>query len=443
MWEERKQLSGEILEDGARVLEDPAACLAPADALAVRRTTFLQGRRVGLAAAVLNVMNAIMGSGVLALPSVMASNGVVLYAALQLGVMVAVDFSLHLLVRASVATRLFDYEALGREALGGAGRLAVIGSILVQNTGACLSYLVVIGDIAPHLAHTFGLAGVGAQRSFLMSASVALLVFPLACTRTVGLLGYAALVGFGAMLLLCVLVSLQFFRLHAAHGEALAIATPCVETALALPALCFSFVCHTAFLPVLRELREADGLARAARADGRVALVSHWAIGLAGGVYMWCAAWGYATFGRRVDGDLWDSFTKAAPNDAFVSVVRVGFLLSIIFTIPLILFPMRKALRELVCPAAAFTWRAHILTTAALLGALLGVAIALPGIKSVFSIVGATSSVMLVFVLPSCIYLHVVKDSARTTRIGAKLLFLLGIGVAIAAFVGVALNGLR
>ena len=63
--------------------------------------------------AVLNVMNAIMGSGILALPSVMAENGVVLYICLQVAMMIVVDFSLHLLVQASFATDVFDYESLG------------------------------------------------------------------------------------------------------------------------------------------------------------------------------------------------------------------------------------------------------------------------------------------------------------------------------------------
>ena len=76
----------------------------------MRQTTLLQGRRVALFAAVLNVMNAIMGSGILALPSVMAENGWLLYVGLQLALMVAVDFSLHLLVAACKAQGVISYE---------------------------------------------------------------------------------------------------------------------------------------------------------------------------------------------------------------------------------------------------------------------------------------------------------------------------------------------
>ena len=73
-----------------------------------RRTTLLQGRKVGFAVAVLNVMNAIMGSGILALPSLMAANGLVLYSAMQAGMMLVVDFSLYLLCTAAFHARKYS-----------------------------------------------------------------------------------------------------------------------------------------------------------------------------------------------------------------------------------------------------------------------------------------------------------------------------------------------
>ena len=98
-----------------------------------RKTTFIQGRKASLVIATLNVMNAIMGSGILALPSVMAENGLVLYIGLQLGIMVIVDFSLHLLVRSALARNAFSYEKLGIEAFGSRGRVLVCLTIVVQN----------------------------------------------------------------------------------------------------------------------------------------------------------------------------------------------------------------------------------------------------------------------------------------------------------------------
>ena len=54
---------------------------------------------------------------------------------------------------------------------------------------------------------------------------------------------------------------------------------------------------------------------------------------------------------------------------------------------------------------------------------------------------GASSSVMLVFILPSSIFLRTVPDlgASRRTTAAAKLLFVLGIGVAATAFTALAI----
>ena len=116
-----------------------------------------------------------------------------------------------------------------------------------------------------------------------------------------------------------------------------------------------------------------------------------------------------------------------------VTAVRFGFCISILCTVPLILFPMRKALTELLFAGKPFSWARHLALTAVLLAAKTGLAIALPGIHVVFAVVGATSSVMLVFVLPSTIYLHCVPADGRSRCTAAAARALLVLVVAAAA----------
>ena len=330
-----------------------------------RKTTFIQGRKASLVIATLNVMNAIMGSGILALPSVMAENGLVLYIGLQLGIMVIVDFSLHLLVRSALARNAFSYEKLGIEAFGSRGRVLVCLTIVVQNMGAILSYMIVVGDLAPVLL-SFFLPHVPAdeRRALLMALFVLGVSMPLACSPKLGLLGYTSFLCFLVMLNLCVLAFVEHARLclggsssssssstvaddhlyfsaaaydgaggnHTGGGgggelcPAIALATPGLGVARALPTLCFSFVCHTTYLPVLDELTGADALGRSRRPAWRVATVGHVAIGLAGCLYMWAAVFGYLTFGESVQGDLWLSYAAAVPVRARATATPLATL---------------------------------------------------------------------------------------------------------------------
>ena len=437
------------------------------DAPASRRTTFLQGRKAAFVFSVLNIMNAIMGSGILALPAVLANNGIALFAILMFAIMGIVDFSLQLLVAAAAAVEQRSYEALGLAAFGYKGKLTVAISIMVQNTGANLSYLIVLGDLAPALFALFVGADAGAaalaaapwwrSRDFLMAVGAAVFILPLACTRQIGFLGYASFASFAVMVCLAALAAVEFARIPCSAGPNMTDATalllldaaagptsrPCdepvrvaefgLDTALALPTLCFSFLCHTAFLPVLDELAAADALGRTARAAGRSAATAHVAIGLSGAIYLWTALWGYFTFGENVQSELWLSYNEAVPGDPLVTAVRFGFCISILCTVPLILFPMRKALTELLFAGRPFSWARHLALTAALLAAKTGLAIALPGIHVVFAVVGATSSVMLVFVLPATIYLRCVPADGRSRCTAAAARALLVLGVAVAA----------
>lgn len=132
------------------------------------------------------------------------------------------------------------------------------------------------------------------QRWVLMLVPSVVIIFPLSCLRSIGALGYASLASFFVMFLLAVMVAARFRSpscdaitgdpsLAGMHPpcEDLALARFGTHTVTALPTLCFSFVCHTAFLPVLSELREADSLARSVRNAGRSQTAAHVAI--------WCA----------------------------------------------------------------------------------------------------------------------------------------------------------
>ena len=139
------------------------------------------------------------------------------------------------------------------------------------------------------------------------------------------------------------------------------------------------------------------------------------------------------TFGEHVKSDLWLSYTEVVPTDLFVTVCRACFLVAILCTVPVIFFPMRKTLFSLLCPTAPFRWSTHTAVTVVLVGSLLGIAILVPEIKAVFSVVGATSSVLLVFVLPASIFLRTVPpEEARCAR-RAFAWLLLAVGPCVAA----------
>ena len=204
-----------------------------------RRTTTLQGRRISLIASIMNVMNAIMGSGILALPRVMASVGWAIFIAIQVAMMIIVDLSLNLLVQSCRMRGKFTYEDLGYEAFGKWGKRMVCITILVQNIGAILSYLIVLGDLLPSLVREQSHAPTSStgdclplwqQRWFLMLLLTSIVITPISLSPKIGFLGYASFMSFMAMVLLAVLtVVVRLMRSSCAvyadylHAECVAI----------------------------------------------------------------------------------------------------------------------------------------------------------------------------------------------------------------------------
>jgi amino acid permease len=283
------------------------------------------------------------------------------------------------------------------------------------------------------------------SRTFLMTILTCAVIAPLsvASSTRIGILGYASFLSFTVMLLLCALAAVEYWKLPCGPRtcQPVALATPGLGTVLALPTLSFAFVCHTAFLPVLRELSEADHIGRSRRPPWRRSVVGHVAIGLAGAMYLWTATFGYLTFGGGVAGDIFVSYAEVIPvGDAFVTVVRFCFVLSILTTVPLMLFPLRRAIIALFSPDAAESVPLNVGLSAIEVTALLGLAIQVPGIKIVLQLAGATSAVMLVFLMPSTFFLRCMPDAPAPTRVACKALFCLGVGVCVLSFGALALT---
>ncbi|GAA6079890.1 probable sodium-coupled neutral amino acid transporter 6 isoform X1, partial [Tachysurus ichikawai] len=84
---------------------------------------------------VFNLMNAIMGSGILGLAYAMANTGVVGFSILLLLVSSLAAFSIHLLLTLCDQTGVTSYEGLGERAFNKAGKVLVAFTILIQNIG--------------------------------------------------------------------------------------------------------------------------------------------------------------------------------------------------------------------------------------------------------------------------------------------------------------------
>ncbi|XP_072408037.1 sodium-coupled neutral amino acid transporter 4-like [Chiloscyllium punctatum] len=193
------------------------------------------------------------------------------------------------------------------------------------------------------------------------------------------------------------------------------------QTAYTIPILAFSFVCHPEVLPIYSELK--------GRSQKKMQYVSNVSIAAMFIMYLLAALFGYLTFYGQVETELLHTFTKVYNFDVLLLCVRLAVLVAVTLTVPIVLFPIRTSIQELVCPRRPFNWIRHIIIGTILLILDNLLVIFVPNIRDIFGFIGASAATMLIFILPSACYIRLVKKESMKSmqKIGAMIFLTIGI----------------
>ncbi|XP_069495026.1 solute carrier family 38 member 6 [Ambystoma mexicanum] len=405
---------------------------------------------------VLNLMNAIMGSGILGLAFAMANTGVIGFSVLLLIVASLASYSVYLLLTMCIQTAVTSYEDIGLFAFGSPGKILVASTIMIQNIGAMSSYLFIIKTELPAAIAGF-LSGdhTGSwylDGKLLLVVAAACIVFPLALLPRIGFLGYTSSLSFFFMVFFALAVvikkwyipcpltlnsTVEIFQVANSSDECKPkLFNFSKESAFAIPTMAFSFLCHTSVLPIYCELKSPS--------KRRMQNVANLGIGLSFLIYFISALFGYLTFYDKVESELLEGYSRYLPHDGLIVTVRLFILLAVLLTVPLIHFPARKAFMMMFFSSYPFSCVRHIVVTLALNAIIVLLSIYVPDISNVFGVIGSTTSTCLLFVFPSLFFLKLSReDFMSRQKIGASALLAFGICVGVSSLTLISLNWIK
>ncbi|KAM9311702.1 uncharacterized protein PAF06_009549 [Gastrophryne carolinensis] len=407
---------------------------------------------------VFNLSNAIVGSGILGLSYAMANTGIALFMILLTFVSIFSLYSIHLLLKTANEGGSLLYEQLGFKAFGLFGKLAASGSITMQNVGAMSSYLYIVKYELPLVIRQLTGADHNAMEWYLNGDYLVVmvsffLILPLSLLRNLGYLGYTSGLSLMCMVFfLCVVIYKKFeiscplllendainmtlnytlthLSTHAPIQSAEFNHTDdemCKpkyfvfnsQTVYAVPILTFSFVCHPAVLPIYQELK--------GRSRKRMMNVSNVSFCAMFFMYLLAALFGYLTFYGNVEPELLHTYSKVPGAGVIFVVVRLAVLIAVTLTVPIVIFPIRSSITQLLCSGRDFAWWRHIVITLLILAFTNFLVIFVPTIRDIFGFIGASAAAMLVFILPSAFYIKLVaKESMKSVQKIGALMFLL------------------
>ncbi|TNN74824.1 Sodium-coupled neutral amino acid transporter 3 [Liparis tanakae] len=378
---------------------------------------------------VFNLSNAIMGSGILGLAFAMSNTGIILFLMLLVSIAILSAYSIHLLLISAGVVGIRAYEQLGNRAFGAPGKMVAACIITIHNIGAMSSYLFIVKSELPLVI----LAFLGKQANtgewflngnYLIMIVSALVILPLALMKHLGYLGYTSGFSLSCMVFFLIAVIYKKFNtlcpLEEEYHNMTRIAhthtaingtddfceaklfTVNSQTAYTVPILAFAFVCHPEVLPIYTELRDATK-----KRMQSVANVSVMAMFI---MYLLTALFGYLTFYGAVESELLHTYSRVGKLDVLVLCVRVAVLMAVTLTVPVVLFPIRRALLQILFPEKPFSWFVHGGIAFCLIFVVNLLVIFVPSIRDIFGLIGATSAPCLIFILPGVFYIRIVPE---------------------------------
>uniref|UniRef100_A0A8C7M3B4 Solute carrier family 38 member 3 n=1 Tax=Oncorhynchus kisutch TaxID=8019 RepID=A0A8C7M3B4_ONCKI len=429
---------------------------------------------------VFNLGNAIMGSGILGLAYAMANTGILLFLFLLTVVAVLSCYSIHLLLKSSGIVGIRAYEQLGYRAFGTPGKMAAGIAITLQNIGAMSSYLYIVKSEFPLVIQAFSRADPTADLWYLNGNYLVVMVsigviLPLALMKQLGYLGYTSGFSLSCMVFFLSAVIYKKFQIpcpfeefsaanhtvshqdihlnitdnHATHDNGLVhemddshcgarmftmnsqvqhtrLEAQCFTitlvhfTAYTIPILAFAFVCHPEVLPIYTELRK------------RMQHVSNLSILVMYTMYFLAALFGYLTFYGKTETELLHTYSRIDPYDTLILCVRLAVLTAVTLTVPIVLFPVRRALNQMFFASKSFNWLRHVAIAVTLLSFINMLVIFAPNILGIFGVIGATSAPCLIFIFPAIFYIRIVPKEQEPMHSIPKILAacFAGLGVA-------------
>uniref|UniRef100_A0A8C1PDI8 Solute carrier family 38 member 5b n=1 Tax=Cyprinus carpio TaxID=7962 RepID=A0A8C1PDI8_CYPCA len=357
---------------------------------------------------VFNLSNAIMGSGILGLSYAMSNTGIILFLILLTCIAVLSSYSVHLLLRSAGVVGIRAYEQLGKRAFGHPGKILAALVITMHNIGGKLEFWVSSDLISkfPFFLCIFllTLSEWFLNGNYLIIVVSILIILPLALMRQLDHSKhcYFSYKLFNTLQYFWLSFSLSHFWLSSKYF------TINQQTAYTVPILAFAFVCHPEVLPIYTELRNPTK--RRMQAIANVSILGMFVM------YLLTAIFGYLTFYLNTEAELLHTYSKVDPLDTLILCVRLAVLVAVTLTVPVVLFPIRRALLQLLFPDKPFHWVRHISIALCLLFIVNLLVISVPNIRDIFGIIGATSAPSLIFILPGLFYIRIVSTEPMNSR---------------------------
>ncbi|KAI9285379.1 vacuolar amino acid transporter 5 [Umbelopsis sp. AD052] len=405
--------SSYVIADETKPLLQPA--LRPESG--IHRTASTNNGTASPLSSVINLSNTILGTGMLAMPSAVASVGLIpgMFVIVFSGITSALG--LYFLSKAAARTegREASFFAVSQLTWPSAAIFFDL-AIAIKCFGVGVSYMLIVGDLMPQIIKT--MFNPSEDLDYLLDRRIWITVFmvtivgPLSFSRKLDSLKYTSVIALFAVAYLCLIVVWHFVipNFPTAPPEEIELVHFSTKFFTSLPVFVFAFTCHQNIFSVYNEQKD--------NSQKKINTVIATSIGTAIFLYEGIAVMGYLSFGKAVMGNIILEY----PASVFVTGGRIAIVILVLLSYPLQCHPCRNSLDKVLSFGSApvdengmkiisppSTSKYLAMTMGILIGTF-GVAITMTKLDLVLAFVGSTGSTVISFILPSLFYLKLHED---------------------------------
>uniref|UniRef100_A0A8C5KLD4 Putative sodium-coupled neutral amino acid transporter 11 n=1 Tax=Jaculus jaculus TaxID=51337 RepID=A0A8C5KLD4_JACJA len=353
-------------------------------------------------AAVFNVVNSIIGSGIIGLPYSMKQAGFPLGILLLFWVSYITDFSLVLLIKGGMLSGTDTYQSLVNKTFGFPGYLLLSVLQFLYPFIAMISYNTIAGDTLskvfqriPGVDPASWLIG----RHFIIVISTIIFTLPLSLYRDIAKLGKISFISTILTTLILGIVITRVFSLgpHIPKTEdAWIFAKP--NAIQAIGVMSFAFICHHNCFLVYGSLEEPT--------VPKWSRIIHVSILVSLCISVLFATCGYLTFTGFTQGDLFENYCR---SDDLVTFGRFCYGITVILTYPIECFVTREVIANVFFGGDLAPVLHRVLTVLIVTAATL-VSLLIDCLGIVLELNGVLCAAPLIFIIPSACYLKLSEE---------------------------------
>lgn len=340
-----------------------------------------------------NILNTIIGSGIVALPYALHNAGFGFGLLMLCVIALLSQFALYALVSVGKRTGCMHYSSVTEAALGPLGYHLLNWSMVIDMVGTVILYLMLVGDLVTALIDIY--APFSASRTTVILAVSGVFILPQLFYRNTGPLARLSIVSVLCIPYIIVAVAV---RAHNYVGEIsfdYSFFGPRILPAMGVLAFTYSS-CHAAFPNYMGlQHKTLKSWVRASSAATLGASVISAAFALTG----------YMAFGYMAKPNILENFDD---NDHAINLGRLLFAVSLMLTTPMGFYPIRDTVTEMlqIDPARHNVGRGpESLCTVAIFSLCAVLAARFTDLGLAYELIGALSSSVVNFLLPALIYL--------------------------------------